>query len=124
SAGIATRVDFPKAPLVHELFARRAAEAPDSIAVIAEGRAVSYAALEDLANHAARALQRRGVGPERRVAIFLPRSIGMVSAILGVLKAGGAWVPIEPDTPDDRLVFLLKDARPTCLVTTSRAAAR
>ncbi|WP_302216612.1 non-ribosomal peptide synthase/polyketide synthase [Streptomyces sp. JUS-F4] len=99
-------------PSVVELFTERAAVVPDAVAVVCGEESISYEALNARANRLAHFLIERGVGPERIVGVLLPRSVEMVVAVLAVLKAGGAYLPLDPAYPDDRLAFLLDDARP------------
>ncbi|MET7419665.1 amino acid adenylation domain-containing protein [Dactylosporangium sp. NPDC005555] len=110
--------------LLPDWFAAQAAATPRGTAVLAEGRHVSYADLDARANRLARLLAADGVGPEHTVAIAVPRSVEMVVAVLGVLKAGAAYVPVDPDYPADRVRFMLADARPGLLLTTADAADR
>src|SRR6185436_20805557 len=78
---------------------------------------VTYAELDQRANALAAELRRRGVGPDVIVAICMERSIELVVALLGVLKAGGAYLPLDPDYPRDRLHFMIEDSRPPVLLT-------
>ena len=94
----------------HELFARQASRTPDAIAVRDEAGQVTYRELDQRSNQLARYLRRQGVGPERIVAIHMPRSLQMVEAVLGVLKAGGAYLPLDPNAPEERLQLMLQDA--------------
>ncbi|MFI6645980.1 amino acid adenylation domain-containing protein, partial [Streptomyces sp. NPDC050504] len=105
-----------------ELFEAQAARTPDATAVVCEDDEVSYADLNARANRLARLLITHGTGPEHLVALALPRSTDLVVAVLAVLKAGGAYLPVDPDHPADRLAHLLADARPTLLVTTEAVA--
>jgi enterobactin synthetase component F len=113
---------------VVERFETRAAAAPTDPAVVFGGdlagasgfdETVSYARLNARANQLARLLLVRGVGAERYVALALPRSVDMVVAVWAVLKAGAAFVPIDPRHPADRIRFMLADSRPTCVVTST-----
>ncbi|MEV7229929.1 amino acid adenylation domain-containing protein [Polymorphospora sp. NPDC051019] len=105
-------------PAVHRMFARVAADRGDAEAVLHPGvGAVSYAELDRRANRFAHLLRDRGVGTEDLVAICLPRGVDWVSSVLGVLKAGAAYLPLDPDSPADRLAGLLADAGPRALVT-------
>ncbi|MDN3356470.1 non-ribosomal peptide synthetase [Actinomadura sp. DC4] len=102
-----------------ELFEARVAGSPDAVALVAEDTTLTYAELDAAANRLAWHLIERGVGPERPVAIAVPRSAAMVVAVLAVAKAGAPYVPLDPDQPAARMAFLLGDARPVCLVTTA-----
>ncbi|GLY85075.1 non-ribosomal peptide synthetase [Actinoallomurus iriomotensis] len=100
------------------LFEAQAARTPDAPAVTFEGSTISYAELNARANRLARCLQERGAGPERLVALVVPRSVELVVAVLAVLKSGAAYVPIDPDYPEDRIAFMLADADPVLVVRT------
>ena len=95
---------------IHEVFAGRAARAPGAAAVVFEGDSLTYAELERRSGRVARHLLRRGVGPETRVALCAERSADLVVAILGILRAGGAYVPVDPAYPADRMAYLLEDS--------------
>ncbi|MFG3055691.1 amino acid adenylation domain-containing protein, partial [Kitasatospora sp. NPDC048239] len=114
-----TARDLPTGTLP-ELFEAQAARTPDATAVVFTDTRLSYAELNARANRLARLLTEQGVGPEQLVALALPRSAEMVVALLAVLKAGGAYLPIDPDYPADRITYMLGDARPA-LVITSRS---
>jgi amino acid adenylation domain-containing protein len=102
---------------VHHLFEAQAARTPEGVAVVHDGRRVSYRELNEQANQVAHHLRALGVGPEVRVGVCLDRSPELVAGLLGVLKAGGAYVPVDPDDPAGRLAFLLRDARVAVLLT-------
>jgi len=101
------------------LFETQVASTPDAPAVICGDATVTYAALNTRANRLAHALMARGVGPEHIVGLALPRGVDLVVAILGVLKAGAAYLPLDPDYPPARIKFMLRDADPALLLTTS-----
>ncbi|GLW66568.1 hypothetical protein Arub01_48120 [Actinomadura rubrobrunea] len=105
-----------------EMFRERVRSAPDAVALVFEDVELTYAEVNARANRLAHALAERGVGPERVVALALPRSPDMIIAELAVLKAGGAYLPLDPDYPAERLAFMLADAAPVCLVTTGALA--
>jgi amino acid adenylation domain-containing protein/non-ribosomal peptide synthase protein (TIGR01720 family) len=111
-------IPAPDAPPVHDRFAAQAQRTPDAIAVTCAGQHLTYAALNARANQLARLLRARGAGPDTLVALRLPRTLDLVVAILAVLKAGAAYLPIEPATPPARQRFMLDDAQPVVLLTT------
>jgi amino acid adenylation domain-containing protein len=100
-----------------ELVEARVAVAPDAPAVIADGGSISYAELDRRANRLAHLLIRRGAGPERVVALALPRSVEIIVAELAVAKAGAAFLPVDPAYPADRIGFMLADAQPVLSLT-------
>ncbi|MFH8978198.1 non-ribosomal peptide synthase/polyketide synthase [Streptomyces sp. NPDC017890] len=110
----------PPADNLTALFERRVRQHPDAVAVTDGDVSLTYTELNARANRLAHALITRGVGPERRVALALPRSAEQVVAVLAVLKAGGAYLPVDPSYPAARISHLLQDAGPALLVTTGR----
>ncbi len=102
---------------VHRLFEEQAALTPARVALVCGDRRLTYAELNARANRLAQHLRSCGVGPEVLVGLYLTRSLDVAVAILGVLKAGGAWLPLDPSYPKDRLAFLLDDAKVPVLVT-------
>ncbi|RKH14792.1 amino acid adenylation domain-containing protein [Corallococcus sp. CA053C] len=112
----ATRADFPDT-CVHSLFEAQARRTPHALAATFEGTHLTYAELDARANQLAHALRRWGVGPEVRVALSVERSLDVVIGLLGILKAGGAWVPVDPLLPRERLAFMLEDSGAEVLVT-------
>jgi len=113
---------FPAAGRLHELFELQVERTPEAPAVLFEGAATSYGELDRTANRIARLLRRLGVGPETRVAIAGERSPSTLAAMLGVLKAGGAWVPLDPEAPRERLADLIADVGAQILLTQERLA--
>ena len=103
--------------MVPELFAAQAARIPDAVAVACEGSVLSYAELNARANRLARLLAARGAGPEQVVAVVLDRSPELVVALLAVVKAGAAYLPIDPGYPPERIGYMLADADPVCVLT-------
>ncbi|MCP2290502.1 amino acid adenylation domain-containing protein [Nocardia amikacinitolerans] len=97
-------------------FRRAAAVDPAAVAVRAGEDTLTYGELSAKANRLARRLIAAGVGPESLVAVALPRSVELVVALLAVLEAGGAYLPIDPDYPADRIEYMIDDARPVCAV--------
>jgi amino acid adenylation domain-containing protein len=100
-------------------FERAAADRPDALAVVASGVRWSYATLNRHANRIARSLRAHGVGPESCVALLLERDAHLIASLLGTLKAGAAYVPIEPDSPPDRIAIQLRQARVSLVLTSS-----
>ncbi|HSZ40601.1 MAG TPA: amino acid adenylation domain-containing protein [Trebonia sp.] len=109
----------PPAATLPELFQAQAARTPDAVAVASEDAELTYAELNSRANRLARLLIERGARPERLVGVLLERSADLVVALLAVLKAGAAYLPVDPAYPAERVAYLLDDARPVCVVTTS-----
>ncbi|HKH45554.1 MAG TPA: amino acid adenylation domain-containing protein, partial [Thermoanaerobaculia bacterium] len=101
---------------IQEMFEERAAAAPDAVAVVFESTFVSYGALSRRSNHLAQRLVSLGVGPDVAVGVCAERSPALMIALLAVLKAGGAYLPLDPDYPQDRLAFMLDDARASVLL--------
>ncbi len=112
----ATRIESPAEACVHQAFEAQAARTPDSVAVVFEGRELSYSELNRRANQLAHHLQELGVGPGALVGICLDRSLEMVVGLLGTLKAGGAYVPLDPGFPAARLELMLEVAQPRVLL--------
>ncbi|MGV9696505.1 amino acid adenylation domain-containing protein, partial [Streptomyces sp. NPDC003470] len=100
-----------------ELFQDQAEANPDAVALICDGTHITYDQLNTRANRLARLLIERGAGPEHIVALALPRSPELITALLAVLKTGGAYLPIDTAYPVDRIHFMLEDARPTLVLT-------
>ena len=101
---------YPRERCIHELFAEQAERTPERIALIDEREVVSYGDLNRRANRLGHYLQRLGVGPEVVVGLCLERSVEMVVGVLGVLKAGGAYLPLDAEYPLERLGYMLENA--------------
>ena len=112
-----TKRDYPKEKCMHELFEAQVERAPESVAVVFEGQQLTYGELNRRANQLAHYLQKRGVGPEVAVGLYLERSVDTIIALLAILKAGGAYVPLDPNQPLERLAFMLEDSRASVLLT-------
>ena len=118
-----TAYDIPRTTLP-ALFEAQAERSPEATALVIHDTTLTYAQLNIRANRLAHALIAQGIGPETIVALALPRSPEMVVSLLAVLKAGAAYLPIDPDYPADRLCYMLDDAHPRCVITTARVAPR
>ncbi|NWC45178.1 non-ribosomal peptide synthetase [Pseudomonas edaphica] len=95
---------------IHPLFSQQALARPDAAALTFAGVTLSYRELDERANRLAWMLRERGVGPQVRVGLALPRSLEMVIGLLAILKAGGAYVPLDPEYPLDRLHYMIEDS--------------
>jgi len=115
---------YPVDVAVHQRFAQQAARGPQRTAVIFDGQRFSYGELDARANRLAHELVARGVGPEVRVGVALPRSEALIVALLAVLKAGGAYVPLDTSYPRERLAYLIEDSGLALLLTDSRSVAQ
>ncbi|WP_339467297.1 non-ribosomal peptide synthase/polyketide synthase [Pseudomonas sp. EL_65y_Pfl1_R83] len=115
---------FSAKRLVHELVADRAGETPEAVAVKFGEQQLTYGELDRQANRLAHALIARGVGPEVRVAIAMPRSAEIMVAFLAVMKAGGVYVPLDIEYPRDRLLYMMQDSRARLLLTHSAVQQR
>nr|HEX4313402.1 amino acid adenylation domain-containing protein [Kofleriaceae bacterium] len=114
--------NWPQHLVLHELFEAKVDQTPDAIALVHGARRITYGELDARANALAARLVARGVGADAICALACERSPEMIVAILGVLKAGGAYLPIEPDAPAERVRYLLDDSRAACVVTTAELA--
>jgi amino acid adenylation domain-containing protein len=120
-----TAADFPRNACVHELFAARAEETPEAIAVVLGDERCTYSELNDRANRLALRLRRRGVGPETRVGICLERSPELIAAVLAVWKAGGAYVPLDAaynQEAQSRVAYMLDNSEASLVLTTAKLA--
>ena len=106
-----TSVDYPKEKCVHELFEEQVAKTPDNIAVIACDKTLTYAELNEQANRIANALIDKGVKVGDIVAFALPRKSYLIATMFGILKAGAAYLPIDPNYPQDRIYYMLEDSK-------------
>ncbi|TMR02633.1 amino acid adenylation domain-containing protein [Actinomadura soli] len=117
----ATGRDLPDTSVV-ALFEEQAARTPDATAVEAGDRSLTYAGLDERSSALAAHLRARGAGPEAVVALALPRTPDLAVALLGVLKSGAAYLPLDLDHPADRLAYMLDDAAPLCAIVTDETA--
>ncbi len=116
----ATEADYDRQATVQALFEEQVALTPNAVAVVGGGEELTYGELDRRANQLARYLRASGVGPEVRVGICLERSPRLLVGLLGILKAGGVYLPLDPGYPAARLSFMLADAKVPLLVTQAR----
>jgi amino acid adenylation domain-containing protein len=119
----ATELALPDATFP-ALFERQVASTPEALAVVCDDESLTYAELDRRANQVAHWLIAQGVGTEDVVGLSLRRSPALLSSLLGILKAGGVYLPLDPDYPPERLRFMVDDARPKVLITTGEVVAR
>ena len=112
-----TQLDYPHEQCIHQLFAAQAERTPDQIAVVFADQTITYKVLNERANQLAHYLQNLGVKPDSLVGICVERSLEMVVGLLGILKAGAAYVPIDPNFPIDRVEYMLDNAQAQVLLT-------
>ncbi len=113
----ATEKEYPFHQCIHHLFEEQAARTPAAVAVVFEGQELTYQDLNIQANQLAHYLQSLGVNSEVLVGIYLERSLLVIVGLLAVLKAGGAYIPLDPDYPQQRLTYMAEDAQISLLLT-------
>ncbi len=118
-----TKTGHPQNLCVHQLFEAQVARTPDAIAVVLEDKQLTYGELNSRANQLAHHLRTLGVGPDVPVGICLEQSLEMIVGLLGILKAGGVYVPLDPAYPKERLAFMFEDTRMPVLLTQERLVA-
>ncbi|MBE8987319.1 amino acid adenylation domain-containing protein [Nostoc sp. LEGE 12450] len=112
-----TQTDYPKNTCIHQLFEAQTERTPNAIAVIFDNQQLTYQQLNDYANQLAHYLQSLGVKPEIPVGICVERSLNLIIGLLGTLKAGASYVPLDPAYPQERLAFMLQDSQISILLT-------
>ena len=115
-----TYADYPREKTIHELFEEQVERTPDNIAVVFEDKKLTYRELNEKANRIARTLREKGVEADTIVGIMVERSLEMIVGIMGILKAGGAYLPIDPNYPEERIEYMLVDAKVDILVTSNK----
>lgn len=114
-----TLVDFPRSRCIHQLFEEQVQRTPEAVALVCEERQLTYRELNQRADQLAARLQKLGVGPDVLVGVCMRRSLEMVVALYAIHKAGGAYLPMDPNYPRERLGFMLEDARAKVVLTQS-----
>jgi amino acid adenylation domain-containing protein len=120
----ATAADYPRTSCLHDLVVAQASRTPEAIAVEYEDERLTYGELERRSGVLARYLRALGVGPDVMVGVFLDRSPEMIVGLLGILRAGGAYLPLDPSFPPERLATMVSDARAPVILTQESLAAR
>jgi len=115
-----TEADYAQDSGIHQLFEQQAEQTPDAIAVAFEGRSLTYAEVNAQSNRLAHYLREKGAGPAVLIGLCVDRSPEMIIGLLGILKAGSAYVPLDPDYPEDRIAYMIKDAGMPLLLTRQR----
>lgn len=118
-----TEREYETTACVHELIERQVERTPGAEAIAFRGRTLTYREMDERANRIAQALIAQGVGPDISVGLYLPRSVDLVVGALAIMKAGGAYIPLDPHFPADRLAFMIKDSGAK-LVLTERSLAK
>ncbi|AKD55177.1 non-ribosomal peptide synthetase [Spirosoma radiotolerans] len=115
-----TKAAYPRQASLHQLLAQTAAQYPDKIALISNGRSLTFRELDETANQVAHAIQQAGVGLKDVIGVVMDRSPELIITLLAILKAGAAYVPIDPDYPHDRIAFMLTDSSANLLLTSKK----
>jgi amino acid adenylation domain-containing protein len=114
-----TRVPYPRARCIHELFEEQVAKSPNAVALTFAGQQLSYAELNTRANQLAHYLRQFGITGDVPVGVCLDRSSDLIVALVAILKAGGTYVPLDPTYPTERLAFMLEEVSPPIILTQS-----
>jgi len=115
-----TEADYAQGSGIHQLFEQQAEQTPDAVAVAFEGRSLTYAELNAKSNRLAHYLREKGAGPAVLIGLCVDRSPEMIIGLLGILKAGSAYVPLDPEYPEERIAYMIKDAGMPLLLTRQR----
>lgn len=112
-----TKADYPRDKTIYQLFEEQVEKTPEAFAATFEQEQVTYRELNEKANQLARVLRTKGVGPNQIVGLMAERSLETVIGILGIIKAGGAYLPIDPEYPDERIEYMLQNSKATLCLT-------
>ncbi|MBW4493171.1 MAG: amino acid adenylation domain-containing protein [Oscillatoria princeps RMCB-10] len=115
-----TQQDCPQDRCIHELFERQVGQTPDAVAVEFAGQHLTYRELDNRANQVANYLRTLGVGPETLVGLCVERDLPMIVGLLGILKAGAAYLPLDPNYPQERLAFMLSNSKVAVVLTAEK----
>ena len=112
-----TEAKYPKDKTISQLFEEQATKTPDAVALVFEDQELTYQELNERANSLANYLRKKGVGPDDLIGVMVNRSLEMIVSLLAVLKAGGAYIPIDPSYPKERVEYMLKNSCAKLLLT-------
>ena len=112
-----TFAEYQKDKCIHQLFEEQVERTPDNVAAVYEGESLTYRQLNEKANRLGRALREKGIKPDSIAGIMVERSLHMPVGIMGVLKAGGAYLPLDPSYPEERISYMLEDSKTEVLLT-------
>jgi len=115
-----TEADYPRESTISQLFEHQVARTPDAVAVVSAGRSLTYRELDERSNQLARHLQLLGVRPETLVGVAVERSVEMMVGLLAILKAGAAYVPMDPSYPVQRIALMIEDSEAQVILATER----
>ncbi len=119
-----TEADYPRESTISQLFEQQVARTPEAVAVVSAGRSLTYRELDQRSNQLARHLQQLGVRPETLVGIAVERSVEMMVGLLAILKAGAAYVPMDPSYPVQRIALMVEDSEAQVILATERTRSR
>ncbi|MEM9194585.1 MAG: MupA/Atu3671 family FMN-dependent luciferase-like monooxygenase, partial [Myxococcota bacterium] len=119
-----TKADYPKEATIPRLFEEQVDRTPDRPAITFEGASYSYRELDQRSNRLAAYLRKAGVGPDTLVGVHIERSLDLMVATLGVQKAGGAYLPLDPSYPEERIAFMVEDSKAPVILTQSSVSGR
>jgi len=119
-----TQMPYPEQKLLYQLFEEQVERTPHEVAVLFDGECLTYRQLNCRSNQLARHLQKLGAGPDRFVGLYVERGTEMAVGLLGIIKSGAAYVPLDPNYPEARLDYILKDAAPIAVLTQERLKGR
>jgi amino acid adenylation domain-containing protein len=109
--------DYPRNKTIHQIFEEQVEKIPNNIAVVFEDKQLTYRELNEKSNRLAKTLREKGVKQDTKVGVMLERSLEMIVGVIGILKAGGAFLPVAPEYPEDRIIHMLEDSEVRILLT-------
>ncbi|MBJ3792176.1 AMP-binding protein, partial [Bacillus sp. OA1] len=112
-----TKAEYPKEKTIHRLFEEQVERTPNKVAVVFDKQQLTYKELNEKSNQIARILQNKGVQPDTIVGIMIERSLEMIIGIMGILKSGAAYLPIDPEYPEERIKYIVEDSGTNIILT-------